>query len=108
MAYKLKVKYVYSFYNCDELVDCDVKEDEILLDVPSKRFTLYTQEESSFVASEVKCDFKGNYVIVTYPNNDNVLVYENDETELLYDESFEAMGDNNHNVYEGIFSLVNE
>ena len=108
MAYKLKVKYVYSFYNFDELLDCDVKEDEVLLDAQSKRFTLYTQEDSSFVVSELKEDFKGKYVIVSYPNKDNVIVYENDETELAYDESFDAMGGNNHNVYEGIFSLVNE
>ncbi len=106
MAYKLKIRYVYSFYNFDELLDCDVKEDEVSLDSSLKRFTLYTQEDSSFIVSEVKEDFKGKYVIVTYPNKDNVIVYENDETELAYDEFFDAMGGNNHNVYEGTFSLL--
>lgn len=104
MTYKLKIKYLYSFYCFDDLMDSDVIEDEIEI-TTEKRFVLHLQEDSSFIVSELKEDFKGKYVIVTYPNKDNVLVYENDETELLYDEFFDAMGDNDHNVYEGSFSL---
>ena len=106
MAYKLKIRYVYSFYSFDELLDIDAREDEVEILSDSRRFTLHLQEDSSFIVSEVKEDFRGRYVIVCYPNKDNVLVYENDETELAYDEFFDAMGDNNHNVYEGTFSLV--
>ena len=108
MAYKLTIRYVYSFYNSDELIECDVKDDEVLLDAPGKRFTLYTQEHSSFAVGEIKEDFKGKYVVVSYPNKENVVVHENDETELVYDELFEAMGESNHNVYEGIISFVEQ
>ncbi|MBQ7332780.1 MAG: hypothetical protein IJW38_00345 [Clostridia bacterium] len=108
MTYKLKIRYVYSFYNFDELLDCDVKEDDVTVEPFAKRFTLYLQEDSTFIVSEVKEDFKGKYVIVSYPNKDNVIVYENDETELAYDEFFDAMGGNNHNVYEGTFALEAE
>ena len=101
---KLNLKYIYSYYCFDELLDSDVKEESIEIDEP-KRFTLYLQEDSSFIVSELKEDHVGKFVIVTYPNKDNVLIYENDETELLYDEFFESMGNNNHNVYEGVFSL---
>lgn len=105
MNFKLKIRYVYMFYSFDEFLDSDTKDDEIEIGSEPKRFALYLQEDSSFIVSEVKEDFKGKYVVVTYPNKDNVLVYENAETELAYDEFFDAMGDNNHNVYEGTFSL---
>ena len=32
-------------------------------------------------------------------------VYEGEEVELAYDEYFDAMGDDNHNVYEGTIAL---
>jgi hypothetical protein len=108
MKYKLKIRYVYTFYSFDEILDCDVKDEETDVSDSPRRFTLHLQEDSSFVLSELKEDFRGKYVIVTYPNKDNILVYENDETELAYDEFFDAMGDNNHNVYEGTFSLLKE
>ena len=104
MKAKLTVRYVYDFYSFDERLADGVFSDEIEVGEP-KRFKLYQQEDSSFMLSELKNDFRGRYVVVTYPNKDNVLVYENDETELAYDEFYDAMGDNNHNVYEGTFAL---
>ena len=101
----LNIKYIYSYYCFDELLDTDVKEDTVEIG-EEKRFTLHIQEDSSFIVSGLKEDHIGKFVIVTYPNKDNVLVYANDETELLYDEFFESMGNNNHNVYEGVFSLT--
>lgn len=105
MKATLHARYIYSFYSFDELLGDGVFEDEIEVS-QEKRFTLHQQEDASFIVSELKEDFMGKYVIVTYPNKDNVLVYQNDETELLYDEFYDAMGDSNHNVYEGSFSLT--
>ena len=47
----------------------------------------------------------GKYAVLTYPNKDNVIVREGEECELEYDEFFDAMGDNNHNVYEGTLTI---
>ena len=106
--YKLHLRYLYTFYRFDEILD-DAPIDEMIevTDSP-KRFTLHLQEDSSFILSEVKSDFSGKYVILTFPNKDNLIVRENDEVELAYDEFFDSMGDNDHNVYEGTAELILE
>ena len=107
-TYKLHLRYLYTFYSFDEILD-DAPIDEKVDILPSPtRFTLHLQEDSSFIVSEVKEDFGGKYVILTFPNKDNLIVRENDEVELAYDEFFDSMGDNNHNVYEGTAELILE
>ena len=106
--YKLHLRYLYTFYSFDEILDDEaIDEKHDIADSPI-RITLHLQEDSSFIVSTVKEDHLGKYVILTYPNKDNLIVRENDEVELVYDEFFDAMGDNNHNVYEGTATLVFE
>ena len=106
--YKLHLRYVYTFYNFGELLDVDAfDEKQDILDTPH-RFTLHQQEDATFTVSELKEDYMGKYVILTFPSKDNLVVHEGDEVELAYDEYYSAMGDDNHNVYEGTVTLVAE
>ncbi len=102
--YKLHLRYLYTFYNFDNEEDSKVIDETVDVE-ENKRFTLYQQEDSSFIMSGVKTDFVGKYVVVTFPNKDNILVYENEDTELVLDEYFDSMGANNHNIYEGYITL---
>ena len=102
--FKLHLRYVYTFYSFGELLGCET-QDEIIDVEDGKRFTLYQQEDSSFMISGVKSDYKGNYIVLTHPNKDKVVVYEGESAELVYDEYFDSMGDDNHNVYEGFVTL---
>ncbi len=103
--YKLHLRYIYTFYNFDEILSEDVLDEEIEVGETARRFTLAHQEDSGFILSELQEDYRGKYVIVTYPNKDKVLVHISEDVELEYDEYFSAMGDNNHNVYVGTFLL---
>ncbi len=105
--YILKFKYVYSFYSFDEELDSDVKSEQFEVSEGS-RFKLYQQEDSTFLISSFGKDHIGRFAVLTYPNKDNIVVHENDCEEFVYDEFFDAMGDNNHNVYEGTVELVIE
>ena len=104
MNYKLRLRYVYTFYSFDEELGGDVIDQSVEIG-SGCRFTLHQQEESSFVVSLVDRDYIGEFVIVTYPNKDSIKVYLGREEELVYDEYFESMGDDNHNVYEGTMVL---
>lgn len=106
MKYKLHLRYVYTFYNFGEILDDGVFDEHVEIEDKPKRFTLHDQEDGSFVVSEVKEDFIGRYVVLTFPNKDNLLIRENQETELAYDEYYSAMGDDNHNVYEGAMTII--
>ena len=95
----------------DDLMKRFVKIDEDLfdelweLDSSPKRFTLHDQEDATFILSELKKDFIGNYAVLTFPNKDNLVIHEGETAELAYDEYYSAMGDDNHNVYEGTLTL---
>ena len=103
--FELNLRYVYAFYSFNELLDCKPIEQRLeILNTP-KRFTLHLQEDASFIVSELKRDFRGHFVILTFPNKDNLIVHESEVSELAYDEYFDAMGDDNHNVYEGTITL---
>jgi hypothetical protein len=102
--YKLHLRYVYTFYSFDELLDSEVK-DELIEIGDGCRFKLWLQEDSSFIVSGVKEDFRGKYVVLTYPNKDNVVIHQGACEEIRYDEYFDSMGDDNHNVYEGFVTL---
>ena len=103
--FELNLRYVYAFYSFNELLDCKPIEQRLeILNTP-KRFTLHLQEDASFIVSELKRDFRGHFVILTFPNKDNLIVHESEVSELAYDEYFNAMGDDNHNVYEGTITL---
>ena len=102
--YRIRLRYVYTFYSFGELLGCETR-DEIVEVEEGKRFTLYQQEDSSFLLSGLRSDFKGNYIVLTHPNKDKVVVYEGEDTELVYDEYFDSIGDDNHNVYEGFITL---
>ena len=104
-SYKLHLRYVYTFYSFNELLECDSFDEYVTLGDNDVRFTLHDQEDGSFVASRVTSDHIGKYAILTFPGKDNLVVHENDEVELAYDEYFDAMGDDNHNVYEGTVTL---
>ena len=104
MSYRLRLRYVYTFYSFGEELAGDVIDESVEVG-EEKRFTLHQQEDSSFVLSPIGEDYKGKYVIVTYPNKDNVKVYLDREEELVYDEYFDSMGDDDHNVYEGTMIL---
>ena len=106
--YKLHLRYLYTFYSFDEIMDDAPIDEKIEIAEEPIRITLYLQEDSTFVVSPLQRDSIGNYVILTFPNKDNLIVRENDEVELVYDEFFDSMGDNNHNVYEGTVSLISE
>ena len=107
MGYKLNFKYVYSFYNNGEESFSDVFEqtEEI---TEGYRFLLHDQEDGSFIVSEVKEDHLGKYAILTFPGKDNLVIHEAEVCELAYDEYYSAMGDDNHNVYEGTVTLAFE
>ena len=106
--YKLHLRYLYTFYSFDEILDDKAIDEKHSIESSPVRITLYQQEDSSFIISPLQEDHLGKYVILTYPNKDNLIVRENDEVELAYDEFFDAMGDNNHNVYEGTAELILE
>ena len=108
MKYKLHLRYLYTFYSFDEILDDKAIDEKIDIESEPIRITLYLQEDSSFVVSPLRRDHIGNYIILTFPNKDNLIVRENDEVELAYDEFFDSMGDNNHNVYEGTAELISE
>ena len=103
--FKLHLRYVYTFYSFNEILGEDVFDEFVELDSAPKRFTLHDQEDGSFTVSPVMEDFVGKYAVITFPGKDNIIVHEGDEVELAYDEYFDAMGDDNHNVYEGTVSL---
>ena len=50
----------------------------------------------------------GELAVLTFPNKDNIIIRPDVSTELVYDEYYSAMGDNNHNVYEGTVRLIVE
>ena len=104
MNYKLRLRYVYTYYNFDEIFDTDAIEQVIDI-ADEQRFTLHLQEDSSFIVSELKNNAFGNFVILTFPNKDNLIVKEGEEVEIAYDEFFDSMGNFNHNVYEGTATL---
>ena len=102
---QLKLRYVYDFYNNGELTFSDVFDDAVdVLDEP-RRFTLHDQEDATFVLSALCHDHIGKYVTLTFPNKDNLVIHEGECQELAYDEYYSAMGDDNHNVYEGTITL---
>ena len=103
--YRLHLRYIYTFYSFDEILAEDVFDEYREVGDAPLRFTLTHQEDASFIISGVKEDYLGKYAVLTYPNKDNVIVREGEECELEYDEFFDAMGDNNHNVYEGTVAL---
>ena len=107
MRYKLNFKYVYSFYNNGEESFSDVFEqtEEI---TEGYRFLLHDQEDGSFLVSEISKDHIGELAVLTFPNKDNIIIRPDVSTELVYDEYYSAMGDNNHNVYEGTVRLIVE
>ena len=103
--FKLTFKYVYTFYSNDEEVDGDVRSESF--DVSEgDRFTLTDQEDSAFLISSVGIDQVGEYVVLTFPNKDNIVVHAGEVREFAYDEFFDAMGDSNHNVYEGTVEMA--
>ena len=101
---KVILRYVYTFYNFGEVLAEDTVTQTV--DVSDGcRFVLKYQDDSSFMLSEVREDYKGKYIILTYPNKDNTVVYEGESAELCYDEYNNDMGDDNHNVYVGTVTL---
>ncbi len=108
MNYKLKLRYLYTYYCFDEILDTDVIDESLEVKDEEYRFTLHLQEDSSFILSPLMENASGKFVVLTFPNKDNLVVRVGEEHELLYDEFFDAMGNNNHNVYEGTVALVCE
>lgn len=106
--HKLHLRYLYTFYTFGEILSEAVIENTVDIQSTAARFKLHEQEDGSFTVSEVKEDYIGKYVILTFPGKDNIIVRENDEVELAYDEYFSATGDDNHNVYEGTVELITE
>lgn len=104
MPTKLYFKYVYTFYSFNEEMASDIFEQAVEINTGC-RFTLHDQEDGSFVVSELKKDHIGYYVILTFPGKDNLVIHEGEVAELAYDEYYSAMGDDNHNVYEGTITL---
>lgn len=102
---RLHLRYVYAFYNFGEML-ADEIVDEYKDVAEGDRFTLYQQEDGSFVVSEISRDVRGDFIVLTFPNKDNIIVRRNEECELVYDEYYSVMGDDNHNVYEGTVTLV--
>ena len=103
--FKLTFKYVYTFYSNDEELDGYVKEESFEIG-EGDRFTLCQQEDSAFHITSVGCDQIGEYVVLTFPNKDNIVVHLGEVCEFVYDEIFDAMGDSNHNVYEGTVEMA--
>lgn len=100
MKFILSFKYVYTFYSFGEELDGYIKEESFEL-AEGDRFALAQQEDSTFLISSVGKDQRGVYLVLTYPNKDNIVVHDGEVCEFVYDEFFDAMGDSNHNVYEG-------
>ena len=107
MSYRLYLRYVYTYYCFDEILDTDAIEQKIEIG-NGCRFTLHLQEDSSFIVSAPAERGMSKFVVLTFPNKDNIVIKEGEEVELAYDEFFDSMGDNNHNVYEGTVSLICE
>lgn len=102
--YELRLRYVYTFYSFDQMLDMDVREESVEIGKEC-RFKLYQEEDASFILSPLMEDISGKFVILTHPNKDRVVVREAETAELVYDEYFNSMGDDNHNVYEGALTL---
>jgi len=107
MAKKLKLRYIYSFYSFDELIDTLAVDEEVEIE-RGMRFKLHLEEDGSMLISDISRDYLGEYAVLTFPNKDNIIVREGEEAEIAYDEFFDSMGDNNHNVYEGTATLICE
>ena len=107
MAFKLKLQYVYSFYSLDELVDITPVDEEIEIE-RGTRFQLHLMEEGSFHVVDVSRDYKAPFVTLADPAGDNFIVRAGEVTELSYEETYDSMGDTNHNVYEGTISLIED
>ncbi len=107
MTYKLAFKYVYTFYNNGEECGSEVLEQTEAVG-PGTRFLLHDQEDGSFLVSDISRDHIGDFAVMTFPNKDNIIVRTDESCELVYDEYYSAMGDNNHNVYEGTVRLIVE
>ena len=106
--YKLRLRYIYTFYSFDEILLEDAFDSFVELDDAPLRFKLEHQEDATFIISEPRCDATGVFAVLTFPSKDNIIVREGEECELEYDEFFDAMGDNNHNVYEGTLTLCRD
>lgn len=104
MKYRLIFKYVYTFYNNGDECFSEVFEQEEDIGVGA-RFLLHDQEDGSFLISDISRDHLGDFAVLTFPNKDNIIVRSDRACELAYDEYYSAMGDNNHNVYEGTVRL---
>ena len=102
MDFKIVFDYVYSFISFGEELVTDVRSE--CFDTGT-RFKLNSQEDGSFTVSVPMRDNLGTYAILTFPNKDNIIVRSDRACELAYDEYYSAMGDNNHNVYEGTVRL---
>ena len=102
--YELRLRYVYTFYSCNELLSSEARDESVKVDTEC-RFSLYQQEDSSFILSKLYDGVDGKYVVVTYPNKEKTVICEGKTAELVYDEYYDSMGDDNHNVYEGALTL---
>ena len=103
--YRLHLRYLYTFYNLGELVFSDCFDEYVELSEKETRFTLHDQENGSFTAGAVSKDHIGVSALLTFPGKEKILLHENDSAELIYDECYDAMGDENNNVYEGTVTL---
>ena len=103
--YRLHLRYIYTFYSFDEILNEEVFDEYVKIGDKPCRFTLHQQEESSFILSELMEDYKGKYATLTFPDKKTVIVHQSEEIELEYDESFDAMGEINHNVYLGTLAI---
>ena len=103
--FKLHLRYIYTFYSFNEILGEDVFDEYIDLDPAPKRFTLHDQEEGNFIISQIMEDHIGKYAVLTFPGKESIIIHVGEEVELAYDESYDTMGDDNHNVYEGTVSL---
>ena len=101
----LKFKYVYTFYSLDEEMGGDVRVEEFEV-FAGCRFKLAEQENSTFLITSVGADNVGEYVVLTYPNKDNMVIHLGEVSEFVYGETYEAMGDVCHNIYEGTVELA--
>ena len=103
--YKLHLRYVYTFYSMNEILGEDFFDEYVEISNDTVRFTLHDQEDGSFTDTPIKENHLGKYVVMTFPGKDNLVITFGDEVELAYDEYYDAMGDDNHNVYEGTVTL---
>ena len=105
-SYKLHLRYIYTFYSFNEVLSEDIFDEFVEVPSTPARFKLHDQEDGSFIISELRTNHLGNYVVVTFPGKDTLIVREGEDAELRYDEYYDAMGDDNHNVYVGAFTLT--